>query len=61
MQFQIVFVKDHQLPAAQHWALVRTLETTCCFIKESRVTPATLLECWAAYRKVAGIAVALAA
>lgn len=58
MEFQIVFVEDWELPGAHDWALVRTSREACFFIKESRVDPNLLLECWAAYRKASDVALA---
>lgn len=49
MHYQVVFVEDEALPAAQDWALVRAPGVFYAFLKQSKLTPTVLADAWAAF------------
>lgn len=52
--YSVMFVDDEALPAGHTWALVSDAEGNFyAFIKRSHVTPHTLEQAWAGFRKIA--------
>lgn len=49
MDYQVVFVGDHELPEGQDWLVGHVPDGWVGVIKESRLTPAVLEETWAAF------------
>lgn len=49
MKYQVVFVEDHELPAAHDWVLVKAARVFYAFLRKSRVTAEVLAEAWAAF------------
>ena len=48
MQYAVMFVEDHELPAGHDWALARQGDMTMLFAKESRVSERMLERAWVA-------------
>lgn len=53
MMYSVRYVADHDLPAGQDWAVVRTADgDVLAFLKASSVRPTSLAQAWAAARRI---------